>query len=422
MTAADLAARRRIAVLGTWDTKAEALTFLSGCIAGRGHEPVLVDLGITEGRDFPGGLTREDVARAAGTSLPELAGQPRQEAMPVVSRGAGRLLGDLVAGGRLHGVIGIGGGSGTVLAAAAMRQLPVGFPKVMMSTVAAGRLSAAYAGESDLVLMPTVTDVAGLNHIILPVLANGAAAICGMAEGVSYTALAVKRSVAMTMYGVTTTGGDIARAHLEAAGFEVIVFHATGLGGRTMERLIADGHFDGVLDWTTTEVTDEVVGDANGSAGPHRMEAAGRAGIPQVIVPGGVDIATCWPIREKWANRKWHMHTPLAGLMRADTAESREVGRWIAAKLNQAAGPVEVIIPELGFSAYDAPGGVFEDPEADAAFTDGLTGLLSPGIRVTRIRAHINDERFARTAAQALVEAMSRTAGTRTGISTKENR
>jgi uncharacterized protein (UPF0261 family) len=300
---------------------------------------------------------------------------------------------------QLDGVIGIGGGTGTWMSTAAVQTLPIGFPKLVVSTLA-GRDS-----RTDTMVMPSVADIAGLNKVLTPILANAAAAVCGMVEGVAVSQPPVNRpTVALTMFGVTTLGGTYARRVLEEAGCEVVVFHANGSGGATMEDLVGRGTFVGVLDWTTTEVTDHLTGGVC-DAGPHRLEAAGQSGLPQVIVPGAIDVINVGRggIPRRWAKRTAHMHLPGVPLVRTSVRESREIGSWIAEKLNRSRGPVRVLIPAGGFSALDIRGGPFWEPAADEAFIAGLRKELRDDIPVEILAHHINDEAFARAAADAML-------------------
>jgi uncharacterized protein (UPF0261 family) len=391
---------KRIAILATLNTKGDEAQFLAECIQSRGHAPHLIDLSLISSGNVSADTTRESVAGAAGRSAEEVAQLQRAGAMEVMAAGAARLLDGMLQRGEVQGVIGIGGGTGTWMSTAAVRSLPIGFPKLVVSTLA-GRDS-----STDTTVMPSVADIAGLNKVLTPILANAAAAISGMVEGVG----SVRRgrsdrpSVAMTMFGVTTRGGTFARQFLEDAGCEVVVFHATGAGGATMEDLIRRGTFVGVLDWTTTEVTDHLTGGVC-DAGPNRLEAAGAVGLPQVIVPGAIDVINVGRggIPTKWARRASHMHLPGVPLVRTSVRESREIGSWIAKKLSRASGLVRVLIPAGGYSALDVRDGPFWDPVADQAFVSALRKGLRPDIPIDIDPHHINDEAFARAAADAML-------------------
>jgi uncharacterized protein (UPF0261 family) len=255
-------------------------------------------------------------------------------------------------------------------------------------------------------VMPSVADVSGVNRLLGPILANAAAAACGMAEGTVVTLDTSRPTIALTMFGVTTRGGTLVRQYLEQADCEVVVFHANGTGGRTMEDLIARGTFAGVLDWTTSEITDEIAGGIC-TAGPHRLEAAGAHGVPQVVVPGAVDVINIrGAIPRRFAKRTSHMHLPTVPLIRTSVRESREVGAFIARKLNAAQGPVRVLIPEGGYSALDIADGPFEDKKANAALVAVLRADLREHVPVEVLPDHINSESFARAAADAMLALM----------------
>jgi len=392
-----LADQKRILVLATLDTKSSEAAFVADCIRQRGHQPWLVDLSIAGVSPFPGDTSREAIAEAAGTTVEAIAALQRAAAMEVAASGAADLVRAMVDRGEAQAVIGIGGGTGTWLGTTVMRGLPLGFPKLLVSTLG------SRDGSTDIMVMPSVADIAGVNSLLGPILANAAAAVCGMAEGVGTAPDRSRPTIALTMFGVTTRGGTLARRFLEEAGCEVIVFHANGTGGKTMEDLIRQGVFAGVLDWTTSEVTDEIAGGIC-TAGPDRLEAAGAMGIPQVVVPGAVDVINIrGEIPRRFAKRTFHMHLPHVPLIRTSVRESRAIGAWIADKLNQARGPVQVLIPEGGYSALDVAGGVFEDHAANEAFVSSLSRALRPDIPVEVLPDNINDEAFARAAADAML-------------------
>jgi uncharacterized protein (UPF0261 family) len=391
---------KRVAVLATLDTKGDEARFVGECLASRGHQAWLVDLSLIGGGSARGDTTREDIAEAAGRTPQEIEGLQRAEAMQVVADAAARIVAEMARNDELHGVIGLGGGTGTWLASTVMRALPLGFPKLIVSTLG------HHDARTDTLVMPSVADIAGLNSLLRPILANAAAAVCGMLDGVHIPARPndSRPTIAMTMFGVTTAGGTYARQCLEQAGCEVVVFHANGNGGATMEDLIRRGTFAAVLDWTTTEVTDHLAGGVC-DAGPTRLEAAAALGIPQLIVPGAVDVIN-WrgELPERWSNRTTHMHLPGVPLIRTSVAESAQVGAWIADKLNRSTGPVRVLIPRGGFSALDIDGGPFWDPAADAAFVSALRSGLRSDVPVEETADHINSPEFARVAAAAIAQ------------------
>jgi uncharacterized protein (UPF0261 family) len=305
-------------------------------------------------------------------------------------------------------VAGLGGGGGTAMIAAAMRTLPVGVPKLIVSTMASGN-TAPYVGVKDLTLMSSVVDIAGLNPLSRLILANAAAAVAGMVatgrRGRIGPVAQGRPLVAATMFGVTTPAVTAIRDRLEGAGFDVIVFHATGSGGRAMEGLVDDGFFAGVADVTTTEWCDEVVGGVL-SAGPDRLGAAARAGIPQVVSVGALDMVNFGPIEtvpERFRERTLYRHNDAVTLMRTTPEECEEIARRIASQLNRGAGPVVVVLPRRGVSAIDAVGKPFHDPDADRALFDTLRASLTPAIRVVEVDAHINDAAFAEVVSAELL-------------------
>jgi uncharacterized protein (UPF0261 family) len=309
--------------------------------------------------------------------------------------------------GRLDGILGMGGSGGTSIATAAMRALPVGVPKLMVSTVGGGDV-APYAGTKDITFMPSVLDVAGLNRISRRIFANAAAAIAGMVAAQRPVESDDKPVIGASMFGNTTAAVDRSRARLEQAGMEVLVFHATGTGGRTMEDLVRDGQLQGLLDLTTTELADEVCGGVM-SAGPDRGQAAPAAGIPVVFAPGCVDMAnfgTLETVPVRYAARRLYRWNPNVTLLRTDAAENARIGEMLAGAANAAAGPVAILWPLRGFSMLDSPGGDFWDPEADRACYAAVRAHLRPSVRVVEVDANINDPPFADLAADTLLEMM----------------
>jgi uncharacterized protein (UPF0261 family) len=328
----------------------------------------------------------------------------RGEAVAAMSRGAALLLPELHAQGRFDGVIALGGSGGTSVACAGMRALPLGVPKVMVSTVAGGDVS-GYVGVTDIVMIPSIVDVAGLNRISRGVFARAAGAICGMV-GTEVPAGQDKPLIAASMFGNTTPLVEAARAILEASGYEVLVFHCTGNGGRTMEALIDSGQVVGVLDLTTTEWADELVGGVF-AAGPARLEAAARRGVPAVVAPGCLDMVNFWApetIPARFEGRTLYPHNPNVTLMRTNVEENRRLGEIIAGKLNASTAPVTVLLPTRGLSMIDAPGGPFWSPEADGALFQALKSHLEPHVSVIELDCNINDPLFAETSAKTLLQ------------------
>jgi uncharacterized protein (UPF0261 family) len=320
-----------------------------------------------------------------------------------MARGAGEVVKRLQAEGRLDGVLGLGGSGGSSLVPSAMRELPVGVPKLMVSTVASGD-TRPYVGESDVTMMYSVVDIAGINQISGRILSNAAGAISGMAKAEVAEADEDKPLVGATMFGVTTPCVDAARERLEALGYEVLVFHATGAGGRSMEALMRDGFITGVLDTTTTELADELVGGVL-SAGPDRLEAAGELGIPQVVSLGALDMVNFGPpdtVPKEFEGRLFYEHNPTVTLMRTTPEECAELGRRIAGKLNDARGPLTIFVPLEGVSLIDTAGQVFHDAAADAALFEALRENLDGDVEVRELDTDINDPAFARAMAERL--------------------
>ena len=395
-----------VVLIGTLDTKGEEYAFVQRVIEGRGCTTLVVDVGISPAPDYKADIGSDRVAAAGGADLQSLrTGNDRGQAMEVMARGAAETVRELYQSGRLDAVLALGGSGGTSVATAAMRALPIGVPKLMVSTVAAGDV-ASYVGTSDIMMLYPVIDIAGINIISERVLSNAAVAVAAMALAAAQTGplRATRRVVAITMFGVTTPAVTVARTWLEGAGYEVLVFHANGAGGRAMEALMRDGVIDGVLDLTTTELADELVGGTL-SAGPDRLEAAGALGLPQVVSLGALDMVNFGAIGtvpEKFRKRRLYRHNPHVTLMRTTPEECSELGAMVARKLNCAKGPVTVFVPLRGTSSISALGGVFHDAAADRALIAGLKANLDPAIACVTSDAAINDKDFALAMAHEL--------------------
>jgi uncharacterized protein (UPF0261 family) len=394
-----------VVLVGTLGTKSPELLYLRERIEAAGCEVLIVDCGV-HSTSPEADVSADEVARAAGEQRTALASaQQRGPAVMTMARGATEVVKHLHAEGRLDGIGGVGGSGGSSIVAAAMQALPIGVPKLLVSTMASGD-TRPYVGTSDIALLYPVVDIAGINQLSERILANAAGAIAGMtlAAAEFHSTLPQRPVVAATMYGVTTPCVETARARLEALGYEVLVFHATGSGGLAMEALIRSGFISGVLDVTTSELTDEVVGGVF-SAGPERLDAAAVAGVPQVMSLGAAEIGTFGPpdtVPEPFAERLLYRHNDSITLMRVSADEAREVGRLIAGKLNRATGPVSVFIPRAGLSSLSVPGAVFCDPAADAALLDALKAELDPSVDVVEMAMHINDPEFALAMAERL--------------------
>ena len=398
-----------IAILGTMDTKGVEHGFVADLIRRRGHKVLVIDVGTLGEPRLKPDVTRAEVAAAAGVDAAALAAKrDRGEAVAAMSKGAPVIVAKLEEERRIDGVISLGGGGGTAIATAAMRALPVGFPKLMVSTLASGNVS-PYVDVKDIVMFPSVVDIAGLNRISRLILARAAGAICGMVEvGVQASACSGpdKPIIVASQFGNTTPCIEHAKKILEAAGYEVVVFAATGTGGRTMESLIETGLVAGVLDVTTTEWADELVGGVL-SAGTTRLEATARRGVPAVVSTGCLDMVNFGSpetVPAKFAGRKFYQHNPQVTLMRTTSAECSKLGTILADKLNRSTGPVTVLLPLRGGSVISAPGGPFHDATADAALYASLKAVLRPDIPVLELDCNINDTTFAEACARTLLQ------------------
>ncbi len=396
---------KTIAVLGTLDSKGEEHAFVADIIRSRGHRALLIDVGSLEPPKVKPDITREEVAAAGALDLNALKiRQDRGESVTAMAGAAAEMVAQLVASKSIDGIISLGGGGGTAIGTSAMRALPIGFPKVMVSTLAAGNV-APYLGTKDIVMFPSIVDVSGLNRISRVLLSRAAGAICGMVE-VEVPEAKEKPLIVASMFGNTTQCVNTAKQLLEEAGYEVLVFHATGMGGRIMESLIESGMVTGVLDVTTTEWADELVGGTLG-AGPSRMDAAGKAGVPAVVAPGCLDMVNFGErasIPQKFDGRLFYQHNPQVTLMRTTPEECAELGRILADKMNAYTAPATVLLPLKGISVISAPGGAFHDPAADSALFAAIKVNLHKNVRVIEMDSLINDDFFARACVTALLE------------------
>ena len=397
-----------VLLAGTLDTKGTEYAYVRDRLHAMGVGTLVMDLGVLADPSWTPDIAAAEVAEAGGTPLADLRSRAdRGAAVDVMQRGACTLVPRLLAEGRIHGVLGLGGGGGTTMVAAAMRTLPVGVPKLIVSTMASGN-TAPYVDVKDITLMYSVVDVAGLNPLSRRILANAAGAIAGMVRAEVPDVDVERPLLAATMFGVTTPCVTRARELLERAGYDVLVFHATGSGGRAMEGLIADGFVQGVLDVTTTEWCDEVVGGVL-SAGPDRLSAAGRAGIPQVVSVGALDMVNFGAedtIPAAFAGRTLYRHNATVTLMRTNEEECARIAERIAAQLNRATGPTTLVLPLRGVSAIDAEGQPFHDPSADRVLFDTLRARLQPSVRVVEVDAHINDAAFADVLVRELLQGL----------------
>lgn len=398
---------RTVLCIGAMDTKREEYAYVIQFIRKRGHKVLVLDTGIWSEPDGSSHISAAQVAEAGGGSLKHLREKAdRGKAMEVMAAGVCTMVPDLYSQGRFQGVLGLGGGAGTSLCTAAMRTLPVGVPKLMVSTLASSNVH-PFVGLKDITMMHSVVDIAGLNRISKPLLANAAGAICGMIE-TEIDPPSARPAIAATMFGVTTPCVEQVRRHMEALGFEFVVFHATGTGGRTMEALIEDGFFQAVADITTTEWCDQVVGGVL-SAGPDRFGAAGRNAIPQVVSCGALDMVNFHALEtvpKRFRQRTLYKHNANVTLMRTRPDECRQIARHMAQTLNRARGPVTFIMPLSGVSMIDKKGEPFHDPEANRVLFETFRELLRPSIRIVEAHMHINDPEFARLVSNELLTAL----------------
>ena len=395
-----------ILLIGSLDTKGEDYTFLKSEIEKRGFSTITVDVGVLKKPSYPPDIPADQVAEAGGTSLEELRKEhDRGKALEVMQRGVAavaRRIWDSSTG--LCGVISLGGGGGTALGTSAMRELPMGVPKVMVSTLSSGDTS-PYVQVSDIIMFPSIVDVSGVNRISRTVYTKAASAVCAMADVyLSKETIDDKPLIAASMFGNTTTAVNHVKELLGKRGYEVIVFHATGTGGKTMEALTRAGNFTGILDITTTELADEVCGGEL-TAGRDRMSAAAESGFPQVVTPACVDMCNFWALEtvpEKYRERKLHSWNPNVTLMRTNKEENIEIAHLMAENLNKATAPVEVYIPLKGFSELDIPGGQFWDPDINNAFIKTLKENLRKDIPIIEMDNNINDPLFSASLADAI--------------------
>lgn len=399
-----------VAIIGALDTKGIEYDYLKKEIEKRGCGTFVINVGVLGDPYFTPDVDADEVAEAGGTFLDDLKKQKdRGKAMDVMTRGAAEVASRYYKEGKFTGIISMGGGGGTITGTSAMRSLPVGVPKLMVSTVASGDTS-PYVGTTDITMMPSIVDVSGLNQISRTIFSNAAGAICGMVNGEKEPTSGEKPLIAATMFGNTTRAVDNARKILEEHGYEVLVFHATGTGGRTMEMLVKNGFFAGVLDMTTTEWADEICGGVL-SAGDSRLSAAALNGVPQVVTPACIDMCNFWApetIPERYKDRKFYHWNPNVTLMRTTPEENEQLGKIFADRLNKATAPVVVFIPLKGFSEIDAPDQLFWWPEANQAFIDSLKKNLRPDIEIVEMDNNVNDPEFSGAVANCLLEMLNK--------------
>jgi uncharacterized protein (UPF0261 family) len=400
-----------VLLIGTLDTKGAEYAFVRDLLQTAGLSTLVIDAGVTGPPHFAPDIARDRLYAAAGTNVDAIRqANDRGRAIEAAARGAARLSAELA--GDAQGILALGGSAGTTIGTAAMRTLPFGIPKLMVSTLASGQVK-PYVGVRDIFMMHSVVDISGLNRISRAVLANAANAMIGMVKGQEAHRLQPvdspdKPLITATMFGVTTPCVEASRRLLEAADYEVLVFHATGTGGMTMESFVRDGLIRGVLDITTTELADELVGGVL-TAGPDRLTVAGLCGVPQVISLGALDMVNFGPpetVPEKFRGRRFYQHNPTVTLMRTTPEENDKLGKEIAQKASAARGPTAVLVPLRGVSAIDREGQPFWWPEADQALFQSLRHWISPHVHLQEVDCHVNDAQFAQALARTLLEMM----------------
>tara|TARA_R100000935_G_scaffold26634_1_gene46594 strand:+ start:18260 stop:19507 length:1248 start_codon:yes stop_codon:yes gene_type:complete len=396
-----------IIMVGCFDTKGEDFGFLYGCLIGLGVKVITINTGVLGSTDlFPVDFEAMEVALSGGSILTDLReNKDRGRAIEVMGIGAATIVEDLFKMKKANGIIGMGGGGGTFIALKAMQTLPFGFPKICISTLATKDLS-IHVGIKDITLMPSVVDVAGLNSISKVVMRQGAGAIVGMMQVSRSTDERQSKSIAISVFGNTTLCVDKCSELLRDQEYAVMAFHSVGVGGRTMEGLTMDGCIDAILDITTTELADELCGGIC-SAGPDRLTAAAKIGIPQIVVPGCMDMVNFGPLEsvpEKYRDRQLFSWAPDVTLMRTNVEENRILGKTIAEKINKSKAPVTVLLPLGGLSKIGGPGEVFHAPAIDQELFSSLKSHANKNIKILEVNSNINTESFAAQAVKSLME------------------
>jgi len=400
---------KKVVVMATLDTKGVEAQFVKDQIEGHGLRAILIDTSVVGRPSASADISREQVAEAGGVPYSKLIQTPtREAAAPVMAAGATRIVADLVRKGQVHGIISLGGTQGTTLSTKVMRALPYGFPKVMVSTMASGNVR-PWVDIKDITMMFSVADILGLNAFTRQILANAAAAVCGMAGVSTELDARDQHLIAVTTVGITTRGATAAVEILERAGCQTIVFHANGAGGRAMEQMMREGIIDGVLDYSTIEVSNELhhamlAGDAD------RLTTAGKLGIPQVICPGAIEVLVYGEpdsVPERYRGRTLIRHSPQITDLRLNTAEMADVGGEVARRLRHTQREAVFLIPNAGYDSYAKEGGGFYDPEADAAFVRELKAGAPECVRIIERDLDIEDPIFAAEAAHTLIALMA---------------
>ncbi|MBC8535332.1 Tm-1-like ATP-binding domain-containing protein [Feifania hominis] len=398
---------KTIAVIGTFDTKAQEYGFVMDRMREHGVRPLAIDVGTHNAAPSAVDITSAEVAALAGTQIERLHGLSRQDAFSAMLKGAQQCVKELHGRGEIQGIFGMGGSGGTTLASAAMRTLPLGVPKLLVSTLAGTARMADYVGGTDIIVMGSIVDISGLNSITKMIFSRAAGVIAGAVNGEYREPSGHRLRIAASMYGVTTPGVTFAKRYLESRGYEVITFHATGSGGRAMEQLIREGFFDGVLDMTLPEIHAHVLGVPSSTAGPERCAGAARKDIPQVVCPGGMDMCSTTDFTG-FEDRRVYCHNTTPSHFRPNARDMERSGVYLAQQLNKSHADCAVYLPCGGLSLVDVPGGATYDPEADESLFEAIKSNLDRRVELHESPRNINDESFALEMAQRLDEMMTR--------------
>ncbi len=393
--------KKVIAIIGTLDTKGDEISYLKSLVEKRGHDVLIVDTGTLGTPFLDPDISREKVAEAGGERIEELqARRVESFAQEIMARGLKTLLHPLAESGKIHGVVAIGGGQGSIIVAPLLKSLPFGFPKILVSTKITQAGPRPYIGSKDVLILPPVADLAGINRLTEKVLVNAAGAISGMVEMKLPRDSSRKPLVVMSMNGTITDCGLRVKDSLEQEGYEVLVFHSIGTGGEALEEFVkTEEGIAGVIELAVNEIGNYLLGGL-ASSGPERLTSAGLRGIPQVIVPGSADFINFLgpeTVPEKFRGRRIHPHNPQATIVRTNASDNRLLGKTIAEKLNMSRGPVVILWPRKGLSSVDKPDGPFWDPAADQALLTELTACLRSNIPIEEIERHINDAAFSKS-------------------------
>ncbi|SIQ91901.1 Uncharacterized protein, UPF0261 family [Maribacter ulvicola] len=397
-------------MIGCFDTKEVDFEYLYACLVQKGVEVISINTGVFGETDlFPVNYSAEKVALNGGTKLSEIRkNKDRGSAIDIMGKGAEKIVTDLVIKGKVSGIIGMGGGGGTFIALKAMTAVPFGIPKICLSTLATKDLSQK-VGVKDIVLIPTIVDVTGLNKISTVLISQAAGALCGMMSTTIQRSQEVKGSIAISVFGNTTIAADACTRVLKSKGYDVLAFHSVGSGGAAMETLTVDGVFDAILDLTTTELADELCGGIC-SSGTDRLTAAGKIGIPQVVVPGCIDMVNFGPLKtvpEEYKDRQLFSWAPDVTLMRTNAEENKVLGKIIAEKLNSSKGPVTILLPLGGVSKIGGIGEIFYAPHIDTVLFDSIRENCKESVKIVEVNANVNTVLFAERAVQQLLELLA---------------